>query len=111
MLQPNSFGSTDGDGKAIVLNKLYDHSFHAFIRQESEQLVGEVTMPDSIINPCQIYKHGTNLSFCFITFHIVLSKQNSLIPVDLPLEIQTALQEQWINNRIYTGLDNLSRIL
>ena len=40
MLQPNLFGSTDGDGKAIVLNKLYDHSFHAFIRQESEQLVG-----------------------------------------------------------------------
>ena len=50
-----------GECKAPVLDKLHNHSCHALIRQESEQLTGEVTLPDIIISLCQIKKHGTGI--------------------------------------------------
>ena len=35
-LQPGLFASTGNECKAPVLDKLYGHSYHAFVRQESE---------------------------------------------------------------------------
>ena len=34
--QPALFTTTDGECKAPVLDKLHDHSYHVFVRQESE---------------------------------------------------------------------------
>ena len=56
--QPALFATTSGKCEAPVLDKLYDHSYHAFVRQESEQLAGEATVSDTVINRCQIYKLG-----------------------------------------------------
>ena len=47
------FATTGVERKAPVLDKLHDHSYHVFVRQESEQLAGEATVPDSVISRCQ----------------------------------------------------------
>ena len=78
--QPALFAITGGECKAPVLDKLQnDHSYHVFARQESEQLSSEAMGPDCVINRCQIYKHGTGLSFYFKTALNVLGHQNCLI--------------------------------
>ena len=64
-------GTTDGECKAPVFDKLHDDSYHVFVGQESEQLVGEATVPESVICSSQIYKHGTDLFFS-------ASKQSSM---------------------------------
>ena len=41
-------------------------------------------MPDSNINRCQIYKHGTGFSFCLKTLLNVLGSKTAWSTVDLP---------------------------
>ena len=50
------FVATGGECKASVLDKLYNLLYHVFVRQESEQLAGEATVPDCVISRSQIYK-------------------------------------------------------
>ena len=57
-----------------VPNKFYDHLDHVLIRQKSQQLAGEATVPDGIISSCQTNKHGTNLLFCIKRILNVLRK-------------------------------------
>ena len=76
---PALFATTGDKRKAPALDKLRNHSYHVFVKQESEQLAVEATVPDSVISRCQIYKHGTGLSFCFKTVLDVLDPQNCLI--------------------------------
>ena len=69
-------GTTDGECKAPVFDKLHDDSYHVFVGQKSEQLVGESMVPESVISSSQIYKHGTGLFFfCFKTVFNVLGQQ------------------------------------
>ena len=49
------------------------------VRQKSQQLAGEATVPDSVISSSQIDKHGTGLLFCLKRTLDVLHKQNDLI--------------------------------
>ena len=49
------------------------------VRQKSQQLAGEATVPDSVMSSCQIDKYGTSLLFCLIRILNVLRKQNDLI--------------------------------
>ena len=82
------------------------HSYHMFASQESEQLVGEATVQDSVISRCQINKHGTSFSFCFKTVLNVLSQQNCLIPGWSPtLKSSLLNREQSVNNGFDTGVD------
>ena len=52
------------------------------VRQKSQQLAGEATVPDSVISSCQIDKHGTGLLFCLKRILNGLPKQNDLSTVD-----------------------------
>ena len=54
------------------------NKFHVLVRQKSQQLAGEVTLPDRVISNCQIDKHGPSL-FCLKRILNVLCKQNDLI--------------------------------
>ena len=70
------------EGKTPVLDLLHDNSYHVFVTQESEQLAGKSTVPESAISRCQIYNtntYGTGLSFCFKRVLNVLGQQNCLI--------------------------------
>ena len=68
--QPAFLTSIDGEGKD-VLDLLRDHSYHVFVRQKSEQLASEATVPDSVTNHCQIDKHGTGFFF-FVPKHSLM---------------------------------------
>ena len=65
--------------KLLFPTKFRDHLDHVLVRQKSQQLAGEATVPDSVISNCQIYKHGTRLLFCLKRTLNVLRKQNDLI--------------------------------
>ena len=69
---------TSGQGETSVPSKFHKHPDHVLVRQKSQQLVGEATVPDSVISSCQIDKHGTSL-FCLKKILNVLRKQNDLI--------------------------------
>ena len=74
--------------------------------QESEQLAGEATVPDSVINRCQICKHGAGLSSCFKTVLNVLGQQNCLIHRSSPTSKSSLLsKEQWIDSGFDAGMD------
>ena len=62
--QPASLAVIGSKGETSIPDKFHDHTNHVLIREKSQQLAGEATMPDSVICSCQIYKHSTGLLFC-----------------------------------------------
>ena len=68
-----------GPGEASVPNESHDHLDHVLVRQKSQQLAGEATVPHSVIISRQIDKHDTSLLFCLKRILNVLPKQNNLI--------------------------------
>ena len=66
-------------GKASVPNKFYNHPDHVLVRQKSQQLADETTVPDNVISSCQIDKHDTSLLLCLKRILNALGKQNDLI--------------------------------
>ena len=45
--EPAWLAVTSGQGEASVPNKFRDHPGHVLVRQKSQQLAGEATVPDS----------------------------------------------------------------
>ena len=61
-------------GEASVPNKFHDHLDHVLVRQKSQQLAGEATVPDSVTSCCQIDKYGTGLLSCLKRILSILFK-------------------------------------
>ena len=48
--QPASLAVTGSKGETSIPDKFHDHTNHVLIREKSQQLAGEATMPDSVIS-------------------------------------------------------------
>ena len=46
----------------MIADHLHDHADHVSIRQQSQQLAGEATMPYSVVGCCEIDEHSSGLS-------------------------------------------------
>ena len=77
--EPAWLAVTSGQSGASVPNKFHDYSDHVLVREKSQQLAGEATVPDSVISSCQIDKHCTSLLFFLKRILNVLCKKNDLI--------------------------------
>ena len=78
MSEPAWLAVTSGQGEASVPNKFHDHSDYVLVRKKSQHLVGEATVPDSVISSCQIDKDAISLLFCLKRILNVLREQNDL---------------------------------
>ena len=51
---PASLAVTGSEDKTFIQDKVLDHADHVFIRKKSQQLIGEATVPDSVIKTKQL---------------------------------------------------------
>ena len=85
-----------------------------FVRQKSQQLAGEATVPYSIISSCQIDKRGTSLLFCLKRILNVLRKQNDLIYGRLSMSKSSLFLwkqrvDYWFDAIVYQSFEDLVR--
>ena len=93
--QANLISATGSEGKTSVFDKLHNHLYYVLAWKESEELTGDATVPGSVINRCQIYKHGTTLSFCLETvlnILVILDPQLNSLAEILSAQERTADQ-------------------
>ena len=76
------------------------------VRNESQQLAGEATVPDSVICSCQIYKYGTDLLFFLERVLDALRQQGDLIYGGLPTpKTRLFSRKQGVNKGFDAGVD------
>jgi len=52
-----------GEDKAAIANHLHDHVDRVSIRQQSQPLAGEATVPYGVVGCCEVDKHSSGLLF------------------------------------------------
>jgi len=57
------FAISGGKGKPAITNHPHDHVDHVSIRQQSQQLAGEVVVPHSVVGCCEVDEHSSGLLF------------------------------------------------
>ena len=77
--KPASLAITGGEGKVFISDKLQDHLNHVLIQQKYQQLAGEAAAPVSVINCCQVDKHGNGLFLSLKRVLDILREQNGLV--------------------------------
>ena len=56
-----SLAPTSCVSEASIFDKLHNHLDHVVIRKKSQQLTSKAAVSSSVINRCQVDKHGTGL--------------------------------------------------
>ena len=65
----------DGDGEAVVCDKLHYHFYHVPVWQQTQKLAGKATVSYGITECCEINKHSTCLCYHQKALLDILSKQ------------------------------------
>jgi len=95
-----------GKGEAAIANHLHDHADHVFIRQQSQQVAGEVAMPYSVVGCCEIEKNSSGLLLSRKAILDILCQQSDLIYGQLPVsKDRLLLRVQWVDDWFDTGVD------
>jgi len=77
--KPASFAICGGEGEAAIANHLHDQADHVSIRQQSQQLAGEDTVPYSVIGCYEVDKHSSSLLFSQKAILNILCQQGDLV--------------------------------
>ena len=78
-MQPALLNLTGAEDEILIPDKLQNHPNYVPFREKPYQLVGEATVPDSVVSSCRINKYGPDLLRSLKRALNVLREQNCLV--------------------------------
>ena len=90
----------------MITNHPHDHVDHESLRQQSQQLAGETTVPYGVVGCCEFDEHSSSFLFSRKAILDVLCQQGDLI-YGRPLvsEARLLLWEHWVDDCFDTSVD------
>jgi len=85
---------------------LHYHTDHVSIRQQSQELAGEASVPYSVVGCCEVDKHSSGLLFRREAILCVLRQQGDMIYGRFPVsKARLLMWEHWVDDWVDTSVD------